>query len=700
MPIESTVPVGGQQDPVIPVVQPSKEEATKADTIKVWTGRFSKSEAFLKPYFERDQQAFEFWYMWREFRGPYRANIFPPDVHAGVESITPRLTKGRAKVIVKSRGGIEGEHLLRVQRAHDAYWDKMGMDGKFETIIKRGTWFGFGVEKVTPKVEGHEEPIMQDVLDQFGEPTGQQQPVIGPDGKPQTRFVVDYAGPAVEVCDPGRVFFPRGYPTDEELPWVLFQYFKKKSELDESIYDADALGRLTASKSLPNDLTLDRDKVHVIPRKSQVQGQQNEDNLGVATPDLTNQEDENDDPTIELWEIWERSCKKYPKGRLLSIGNRVETLRDKANPMPEDELPINAFRYIEDTFNYRGIGVAREMERLVLERADKRNQRMDNVSRIVDGMTVLQTDEPIEDGELTHRPSGVIRLKDMANMRRDVQPDVTQNAYQEDNILQQDIAKATGAGELVLSGGPRSARTLGEADLIASSSNERYDGVIRRAERFLNRHARLVHLIVQQTLVESQHMDWTDSQGESQSDEINPQDFQNVSPDQVRYDAKSVIAYKEVARQQGMQLMEMLGKILDSDPKKFRALKPVLLPLMELYDEIKVQPKELMDAIEAYIQDKEKSMTEAPPPVDPTKVLSAVADIMRINPLAVSPEQLQAAFQMVGLPPAGVPEPALPPEGAIEPPMPQEDQVSTVPVTDNAPDQSQIIASASKIQPI
>ena len=123
MPIESTVPVGGQQDPVIPVVQPSKEEATKADTIKVWTGRFSKSEAFLKPYFERDQQAFEFWYMWREFRGPYRANIFPPDVHAGVESITPRLTKGRAKVIVKSRGGIEGEHLLRVQRAHDAYWD-------------------------------------------------------------------------------------------------------------------------------------------------------------------------------------------------------------------------------------------------------------------------------------------------------------------------------------------------------------------------------------------------------------------------------------------------------------------------------------------------------------------------------------------------------------------------------------------------
>lgn len=699
-------PLGLQEQPMLPAkVEPTSEEKSETDTVKLWEDRFKKAKSFLDPYFERDQQAFEFWYMWREFRGPYRSNIFPPDVHAGVESVVPRLTKGRPKPIVKPRPGQDPEQLIRIQRVHDAYWDKMGMDAKLETVAKRGTLFGFGVEKVTPKVTGHEEPALEEIIGQDGNPTGAYQPAKNPDGTDKTRFVVEYAGPETEICDPQRVFFSRGYATDAELPWIIFQYFKKKSELDRALYDPLLIDKLTASPNLAEDPTLERDKVHRLPRKSQLIGQTNSDNLGTAVSDFSTQEDK-DDPVVELWECWERPTKDYPKGRLVTIANRKTVLRAVDNPMPKGELPSNAFRYIEDTFNYRGIGIGRQLERLVLERADKRNQRMDNVSRSIDAMTYVRKEEDVDDSDFTHRPNGIIRLGDLNSVKDRKVPDVTQNAYQEDAMLLQDEARATGANEYVMGGGKPSGKTLGEADMMSSSSNERYDGVIRRLERFLNRHAYLVHLIVQETVTEAQPMHWTDGQGRAQSLEIDPADFQAVDAEQVVYDAKSVIAYKEVSRQQGMQLLELVDKILAGDPDKLSALKPILSPLLELFDEIKVSASDLIQGIERFFQAKKQVPPPPAPPPDPTKVLVAVADIVKAAPGAVTPGQIQQALALCGIKPAVV-APTEPPVGSemasgapLPPdvaPAPGNPPADVVPVTDTTPDPSQIIAHATQI---
>lgn len=605
-----TKPLGGQDSPSVPPkAEPAKTEQDDTATINVWESRFKKAKTFLEPWIERDQQAFEFWYMWREFRGPYRSNIFPPDVHAAIESIVPRLTKGRPRPIVLGGRAISTDVALRVQRGHDALWSIMNMDDLFEVLVKRGTWFGFGPEKVTWKTTGHEEPVVEEipVLDEAGQPTGFTEK------RETTRFVVDYHAPVSEACDPARVFYPRGYAREEDLPWVIFQYFKRKSELDASIYDLTKLDGDAAKTTTAEDPTLDRDKVHRLPRKSDVIGQTDSSNAGQAS-DPTAQDDDKDDPIIELLEAWERPCKKYPKGRLVTIANRKAILRDRGNPTPEGELPLVVFGYIEDTFNLRNVGVARELERLTLERADKRNQRMDNVSRSIDGMTYLQKDEALEDGDFVHRPNGIIRLSDLSNVDEREVPDVTQNAYREDDIILQDEAKATGANEYVIGGGKRQDEALGQTDARISSSNERYDGVIRRLERSLNRHARLVHMLVQENWEDEQSLDWIDPNGEMQEEDFSPDDFKAVDPRRLRYDAKSVVAYKEVSRKQGMQLMELTDKLLEGDPLKLVALKPILRPLLELFDEIKVNPSELMKAIEAFATAK---MTPPPSPVDP-----------------------------------------------------------------------------------
>uniref|UniRef100_A0A832I8W4 Portal protein n=1 Tax=Eiseniibacteriota bacterium TaxID=2212470 RepID=A0A832I8W4_UNCEI len=646
-----TKPLGGQENPSLPSAPPpTKKQQDNSETVQTWTSRFTKAKKFLEPFIERDQQAFEFWYMWREFRGPYRSNIFPPDVHAAVESIVPRLTKGRPRPIVLGGRSVSTDTALAVQRGHDALWSIMDMDDKFEVLVKRGTWFGFGPEKITWKTTGHEEPVYEHipVLDQLGQPTGftkrrqvmeavetkDDEGNVTTTEKPKTQFVPDYHAPVSEVCDPARVFFPRGYAREEDLPWVIFQYFKRKSELDEKLYDLSQLDASAANTA--DDPTLDRDKVHRLPRKSDVLGQTDSSNLGqtdtTAAPD-----DDKDDPMVELLECWERPCKKYPKGRLVTLANRKAVLRDRPNPMPEGELPLVVFGYIEDTFNLRNVGVARELERLVLERADKRNQRMDNVSRAIDGMTLLQKDEPLEDGDLVHRPNGVIRLSELGNLKEKETKDVTSSAYQEDGLLLQDMARATGANEYVVGGGKRADETLGQTDLLVSSANERYDGVIRRLERSLNRHARLVHMLVQQNWEDDQSLDWVDANGDLQEQDFSPANFAGVSAKRLRYDAKSVVAYKEVSRKQGMQLMELTDKLLSGDPLKIAAAKPILRPLLELFDEIKVNPTELMNAIEAYAKIKLTPPPPAPPvpPVDN----QPVDDVVPLD--APTPDQSQ-----------------------------------------------------------
>src|ERR1041385_4056697 len=557
--LTDTKPVGGQDAPQQAANDtPAKPEQKAAeDTIKLWTSRFNRAKTFLDPFFERDQQAFEFYYMWREFRGPYRANIFPPDVHAAVESITPRLTNGRPRPICLAGKRITGETASRVQAGHYALWSIMNMDDLFEICVKRGTWMGFGPEKVTWKTEGHDEQVFEDqpITDPMGQVIGTKKvAVLDAEGKPATKFVVTYHAPVSEAVDPSRVFFPRGYAREEDLPWVLFQYFKPKDALSEKLYELSKLDGEASNKTTAEDLTLERDKVHRLPRKSQVLGQTDDGSAGHSI-DSTGQDDEKDNPIIELWEIYERPCKKYPKGRLVTIANRKVILRDRENPMPEGELPLVVFGYIEDTFNLRNIGVGRELERLTLERADKRNQRMENVTRTVDGMTYVQENETVEDSDFEHRPNGIIRLKDLASVQDRRPPDVTPNASREDDMLLADMAKATGANEYVVGGGKRQDEALGQTDILVSSSNERYDGVIRRLERSLNRHARLVHMLVQQNWEDGQQLEWVDANGELQEQDFDPADFGAVSANRVRYDAKSVIAYKELARKQGMQLM-------------------------------------------------------------------------------------------------------------------------------------------------
>ena len=646
---------GLQDTPVVPPEQKPKEDKPTSEVIKVWTSRFQKAEKFLEPWFERDQQAFEFWYMWREFRGPYRANIFPPDVHAGIESVVPRLTKGRPKPIVGASSRIPAEVTQRVQRAHEAYWYIMDMDDKWETFTKRGAWFGAGYEKITWRTTGHEEPVMEDqpVLDETGQVIGTQSiPAMNEveqkdaEGnvvmvkKPVTKFVPTYHAPFSEICDPARVFFPRGYAREEDLPWVLFQYFKRVSELDPQKYSQAVIDELKGETGgASNDITLDRDKVHRLPRKSQVLGQTDSDNLHET--DASNQDDDKDDPLVELWEIYARPDRNNPEGQEVVIANRKKVILSDKNSMPEGELPLVTFGYIEDTFNLRGVGLARELERLVLERADKRNQRMDNVSNAIDSMGFLNESETTEDSEFMHRPNGVIRLKDVNSYKPREVREVTQNAYREDDMLLQDEARATGANEYVIGGGKRSADTLGEADMLASSSNERYDGVIRRLERALNRHARLVHLLIRQNAVDEQNIEWTDRNGSFQEDPSSPEDFVQVDPKRIRYDAKSVIAYKELSRKQGLQLMEMMGKLLGEDPDKILAMKPVLVPLLDLYDEIKINPQELMQALEGYAQKKVMAAKQPriPQPAQP--------DVVPLEEGDPSPSQMIAGANRV-----------------------------------------------------
>jgi len=147
----------------------------------------------------------------------------------------------------KARNEQETEEVENVEiKVNDFLKDK-----KSKKKTRRGAWDGylagfmcFYTDWVYEDVDTGE-PMMQTVnsIDEFGNPTQVEQPIIGEDGKPQTKREIIKNEPMLERIAPNLVRFPRGFDFDtpEDSPWVGFESVvtleeaRKDPKLDQEI---------------------------------------------------------------------------------------------------------------------------------------------------------------------------------------------------------------------------------------------------------------------------------------------------------------------------------------------------------------------------------------------------------------------------------------------------------------------------------
>ena len=96
-----------------------------------------------------------------------------------------------------------------------------------------------------------------------------------------------------------------------------------------------------------------------------------------------------------------------------------------------------------------GIGEAEIAESFQEEKSDLRNARMDNIHQLVNRMWSVMNNAGVDDVELMCRPGGIVHMDVPDAVRPLMQQDMPFSTYKEEELLDNDVQRITGATDVL-----------------------------------------------------------------------------------------------------------------------------------------------------------------------------------------------------------------------------------------------------------
>lgn len=410
---------------------------------------YTRSQNFLNPYFTKWQTYYE---LYRGFQANKhyqgRANLFVPLAFENIEDVNSRIFKAFNGV-----RSIPGDGKTRVDAARKAekmleYQSRIyNFKKAFEDQRQDASIYGYGINKVGwiyNKAKSKDHPVVMciDPADYFFDPDG--------DTRDNLRFEIHRTWETLHDLRKNPNYFNLGLLMGQD------------THADTN--PAPAIGSANASDALKNS------------RYSAV---------GLNQP--TNQ---GKFEVIEYWGLFKETEVSDECEYLITMaGNRV--IRLEKNPYLDifkdgilDEMSCRPFSVMKDTdvaHQYIGVGMVEPIQRLLEELNDTRNQRMDNVTLIVDQMYYVLEEADVNEDDLIARGGGVVYGTVPGGVTPLPRGDVTQSAYQEEVVIKEDIQRALGISPLAkgaiegLSG-----EAMHTVLAILESGNVRIDGKTSR----------------------------------------------------------------------------------------------------------------------------------------------------------------------------------------------------------------------------
>ena len=404
--------------------------------------RHQDSKNYLTPYWSDFQRYYQ---MYRSipnasFQGYQgRANLYVPYAYSTVETVMPRLTANQPKISVAPRNPTDLKGSKKLQTLVDYYWQKMKMKAKYKGWVKDSLIYGTSILKLTWK-------------------TGTK-----------------YDGPCAEVVDlaGSEIYFDPTTPNiNDPHNWWIHEYEETleniKANKNYTIANVDEL--------TPQDQTNDYYKDF-------------REFIAGRTPGK--------DTVAKKGKIWEFWGEVDGEARLIVILNEKYIIRNDKNPYDHDCPPFIAIVDVEDPHEPLGIGEIEPIESLQYELNDVRNQRMDNVTMILHRMWEVLKGADIDESELVWRPNGIVHTDIQGAVKPIEVPDVTRSSYNEETLIKQDIATASGVTDyargLGNQGSTQANETARGISMMQEVANARFqlkldnieDGIILFGERLI-----------------------------------------------------------------------------------------------------------------------------------------------------------------------------------------------------------------------
>jgi len=432
-------------------ISPGKRyEPTERDEqlLKKWKARFKRAKEFRDPYQAKWLRMYRLYRAYQHKQNyAYNTRLMPPIAFEIVKTVVSRLAtaKRKTRVIPRDKRDVESRALSSWDDLVNYDFDIIELAKKLPHWIESSVLYGNGIVKLAWKVQSRK--------------------------KSDETFKVLYDDPTMILCDLWD-FLPA--PETEDLqdgcPWLIHRIVKTKEKITK---EEENRGENHIYKNLEfcnpknvEDWKKERYEINT-KKMSQIDGDIKKAETGEqkVLPVKNDQEKQ-----LELWECWD-----YEEDQLVVIANGEVVIRDDENPY----LDINNGHIFVDLpdmsllWEFWATGHVEPVESTIMEIADLRNQRMDDVVLMLDPVVKIRKDTGITKNDIIFSPGAVWELRKMDDVVIERPPEISLMGLNEDKMLRDEISRTLALGEY-LQGLPKSSsEPLGKVAMLLGQSNLR-----------------------------------------------------------------------------------------------------------------------------------------------------------------------------------------------------------------------------------
>lgn len=425
--------------------QPSERDAA---LLTKWKARFKRAKDFRDPYQAKWLRMYRLYRAYQHKQNyAYNTRLMPPIAFEIVKTVVSRLAtaKRKTRVIPREKADIQSTALGSWADLVNYDFDIIELAKKLPDWIESSVLYGNGIVKLAWKVISRKRG----------------------DGTVKTI----YDDPTMILCDLWD-FLPAPETEDlqEGCPWLIHRIIKPKEKITK---EEENRGGNKIYKNLEfcepkavEDWKKERYEINT-KKMSQIDGDIKKAETGEqkVLPVKNDQEKQ-----LELWECWD-----YEEDQLVVIANGEVVIRDDENPY----LDVNNGHIFVDLpdmsllWEFWATGHVEPVESTIMEIADLRNQRMDDVVLMLDPVVKIRKDTGITKNDIIFSPGAVWELRKMDDVVIERPPDISLMGVNEDKLLRDEISRTLALGEY-LQGLPQSSgEPLGKVAMLLGQSNLR-----------------------------------------------------------------------------------------------------------------------------------------------------------------------------------------------------------------------------------
>lgn len=281
---------------------------------------------------------------------------------------------------------------------------------------------------------------------------------------------------------------------------------------------------------------------------------------------------------IELLHYWEDE-------RYIIIANRNQVVYDGENHYWHGKKPFVVTSFDPKPGEFYGFSAVELIEHLQHELNTNRNQRIDNVSFVLNRMWKVRRSADVDENDLVSKPHGIIYIDSPDDVQSIETQDITRSSYNEENIIKEDMDNVLGAPAVVRGVEPERRQTATETSVKTNAADIKFQVKTMLHETILERIAIIMDINNQQ---------FVDRPRIFRVEE----EWQVVTPDEMRghhlyrpaSSSLDVTSNREVRRQQVLELLQIVEGRPEID--QYELLKMVMEAFSIRGTETLLKPKE------------------------------------------------------------------------------------------------------------